>query len=837
MKLRRMLFDSGRIAIVALGLMGTAATAAEEGPQTSPVDLKGYGQIAYVSVATGSDQTGKGTRQAPWASIAKAIASFGAKPGRAAVLVAEGRYPTRELRMVPGVDLYGGFDAADWSRDIWVNRTALDGEGKGRVLVAADRARLDGFEVTGGVVRAAGGGILVDGTAPTISNNILVGNKTLSPEGWNPKYLHETANDGGALYCTNGGAPVITHNLVVNNRTDNGRGAGLAFDHRCNGEVTENVIMDNVAGLDDPMRSSDGGGVSIFNWSSPLIRGNLVLNNKALSKNDAGGLFLALWSSSEVRDNLIVGNEAGDDAGGLFVGGQEHRYGTPLDPMPSRDAFYVKVIDNRLFGNTNSSRNSGATRITMETRGLIEGNVAALNSGFYIQRTETEVVNNTILEDFIFIETKDYLQPSRFDNNIVWGGMEYDTKATVTNSLFRDGFAGNARGEPTFVDDVLRLSPLAFSYSKAGFQTEVLLDKAVDPADLKGRVVFGGGKWAIVRDATADSLTLWGDMRGVADITVISRYRQTADSAGWGKGADAKKKRHSEWRPARVNKAIELLASGQPIYYAEAYGGYQDGLRLGGTWADYITYNMEHQPLDFALLKEFMRGLVDAGPTRSGHRTPAVIAVLPLLGTSPEGVEAGSWMIEQALAQGVHGVHLARARDPQAVKRYVQAARYPIHKQGVDLVGEGLRGWGSQNFAAWVWGVSPREYLEKADVWPLNPKGEIMLGVKIEDQFAVAEAERTLAVPGIAFAEHGPRDLGLSYGHLEGRADPPLPPEVDAAGDKVLALAKKNGIFFLDNVLPDNVARQLNRGVMIGAGRREDSAEVGRRHSKRAMPW
>ncbi len=163
-------------------------------------------------------------------------------------------------------------------------------------------------------------------------------------------------------------------------------------------------------------------------------------------------------------------------------------------------------------------------------------------------------------------------------------------------------------------------------------------------------------------------------------------------------------------------------------------------------------------------------------------------------------------MVQQALAQGVHGVHLARARDPEGVKRFVQAARYPIHKQAIDIVGEGLRGWGSHTFAAWVWGLSVPEYLQKADVWPLNPEGEIMLGVKLEDQQALDRAAETLSVPGLAFAEHGPRDLGLSYGYLEGRADPPLPPEVVAAGDMVLELTKERGMFFLDNVLPENVA-------------------------------
>ena len=143
------------------------------------------------------------------------------------------------------------------------------------------------------------------------------------------------------------------------------------------------------------------------------------------------------------------------------------------------------------------------------------------------------------------------------------------------------------------------------------------------------------------------------------------------------------------------------------------------------------------------------------GHTPSGHRTPTVIVSLPLLGLDEPTVTAGGWMVQQALAQGVHGVHLARARDPEGVKRFVQAARYPIHKQAVDIVGEGLRGWGSHTFAAWVWGLSVPEYLQKADVWPLNPEGEIMLGVKLEDQQVLDRAAETLSVPGRPSASTG----------------------------------------------------------------------------------
>jgi 4-hydroxy-2-oxoheptanedioate aldolase len=228
---------------------------------------------------------------------------------------------------------------------------------------------------------------------------------------------------------------------------------------------------------------------------------------------------------------------------------------------------------------------------------------------------------------------------------------------------------------------------------------------------------------------------------------------------------------------------------------------------------------------------------MEGGPTPSGHRTPAVIVVLPALGLDAASMQANGWMVQQALAQGVHGVHLGRARDPEAVKRYVQAARYPFQKAGADTIGIGTRGWGSQNWPAEVWGVDQKTYLEIADVWPLNPKGEIMLGLKIEDWQALSKAGQTLAVPGIAFAEHGPRDMGLSYGYLEGRADPPVPKEVDEAGRQVMELCRKYGPAFLDNVLPENVERRIDEGVKIGAGRRQDAAEKGRKYTKRQMPW
>ena len=289
----------------------------------------------------------------------------------------------------------------------------------------------------------------------------------------------------------------------------------------------------------------------------------------------------------------------------------------------------------------------------------------------------------------------------------------------------------------------------------------------------------------------------------------------------------------------RINRAIELLEQGQPVYYTGVEErGYEGGLKAAQTWADYITYEMEHGPFDVLQLAEFMRGLVAGGPTRSGHRTPAVIVTLPMNGTDENVVNANAWMIKQVLATGVHGILLCHAETPSAVKAFVEHCRYPFNRLGVGQgLDEGRRGGGGQASAAAIWGVTPREYLDLADPWPLNPRGELLLGLKIENKRALANVEDTLKVPGIAFAEWGPGDMGMSLGYPDNH-DPPYPPEMQAARARVLAACKANNIAFLNSVRPDDVIQMIEEGVKIGAcGRSGEAAEIGRRYTGRTMPW
>jgi len=292
-----------------------------------------------------------------------------------------------------------------------------------------------------------------------------------------------------------------------------------------------------------------------------------------------------------------------------------------------------------------------------------------------------------------------------------------------------------------------------------------------------------------------------------------------------------------------INKAIDLLSKGQQVYYftegrGGSQGGFKEGLRLANTWADLIIYEMEFGAYDVTELREFMAGLVQGGPMASGHRTPAVQVVLPFSGLDVATVRANHWVVQQVLAAGVHGVTLCHARDPAAVREFVRLARLPHHRQGVDdgPLDEGLRGNGGQLHASQVWGVSPAEYMRRADVWPLNPEGEILLGLKIEDRYALENSEEIAKIPGIGYAEWGPGDMGLSLGFPEVH-DPPYPPTVAAARLRVFNACKDAGIAFLDVMTLDNVEDRIGEGVRIVATRHEEAAARGRRLTKRPEPW
>ena len=289
----------------------------------------------------------------------------------------------------------------------------------------------------------------------------------------------------------------------------------------------------------------------------------------------------------------------------------------------------------------------------------------------------------------------------------------------------------------------------------------------------------------------------------------------------------------------RVNRAIELLDQGQPIYYSGAHTGHvlthQQGSKDAAIWSDYINVGMEHGSFDLGGLERYMQGMVEGGPTTSGHRTPTVIVEAPVEGTSAEIVRYNAWQFRQILARGVHGILLCQAETPEAVAAFVEACRYPINQIGV---GEGLqqgrRGVGSEPSAAAIWGVDYETYLDTADPWPLNPEGELLLGLKIESVAALPRIEEIFAVPGIGFAEMGPGDLSISLGYR--RRPQPMPPEMQEASERVKAACQANGVAFLQPASAENITERIDAGVRVIGGHDPETARIGRAHTKRQMP-
>jgi hypothetical protein len=293
------------------------------------------------------------------------------------------------------------------------------------------------------------------------------------------------------------------------------------------------------------MRSSDGGALSFFDWSGGEVRGCVVSANLALARNDAGGLFVALWSAPRIADNVFVANAGGDDAGGLFIGGQEHRYGVPLDAFPPAEQFNVAVERNVFVGNTNSAKNSGAMRVTMESRARFTDNLVTENEGgFYLQRSEIVAERNTIWQDWRFLEDKPSLGPSRFTGNILRGPLAGRVETRVTWQRNMAEPAVNA-GDTLPVADVFAADGMAGKVAGVRFDAVRFITVVTAAAEFPpggnwaGRPIgLGQGKnmqWRVIKEVRGGrELVVWGrlepETKPPSEFTVLRAFTLRPDA-------------------------------------------------------------------------------------------------------------------------------------------------------------------------------------------------------------------------------------------------------------------------------------------------------------------
>jgi len=110
------------------------------------------------------------------------------------------------------------------------------------------------------------------------------------------------------------------------------------------------------------------------------------------------------------------------------------------------------------------------------------------------------------------------------------------------------------------------------------------------------------------------------------------------------------------------------------------------------------------------------------------------------------------------------------------------------------------------------WGLTLPEYYAKADVWPLNPNGEILVITMIESVRALENLDEILKVPGIGCVLIGEGDLSQALGYPRQYDHP----EVKAAMEHIVATCKKHRVpVGHPHVTSGNVERVMAEGYRM----------------------
>jgi len=214
----------------------------------------------------------------------------------------------------------------------------------------------------------------------------------------------------------------------------------------------------------------------------------------------------------------------------------------------------------------------------------------------------------------------------------------------------------------------------------------------------------------------------------------------------------------------RYNKIIDLLEHGKPVFSTSTVpnGSLDDLTYVADADYDAVIIEMEHEGFSFTTLRTSLQVLLNRKRiAEKGNLQPDVV---PMVRIPPNARERNQWVIKQALDTGVYGLvlpHLSTVEDAQAA---VAAARYPQVPGVQDFAPAGERGWGNR-IASRYWGLTPQEYYDAADLWPLDPEGNILLMGIVEEAEGVQNIRDILRqVRGIGAIWAGPGDMSVSMG-------------------------------------------------------------------------
>src|SRR3990172_1991609 len=179
----------------------------------------------------------------------------------------------------------------------------------------------------------------------------------------------------------------------------------------------------------------------------------------------------------------------------------------------------------------------------------------------------------------------------------------------------------------------------------------------------------------------------------------------------------------------RLNGVIRALEQGQAAFTCFTTPDVESAIALSTTAYDGIVFEMEHNPWDIRALRDCLQYMLNRRQiASSGSIAPAVT---PLVRIPPNGGEMNQAYAKQALDLGAYGIVWPHISTVEHADSAVGACRYPRLPTAPLYEPRGIRG-DAPTAAARFWGLTQQEYYTKADVWPLDPQGEILVILMIE---------------------------------------------------------------------------------------------------------
>ena len=262
----------------------------------------------------------------------------------------------------------------------------------------------------------------------------------------------------------------------------------------------------------------------------------------------------------------------------------------------------------------------------------------------------------------------------------------------------------------------------------------------------------------------------------------------------------------------RLNKLIELFENDQPAFGVLSFDYSLNNARaMASSGLDFLFIDMEHAPFDIERLRLFLLGMTDKRSIiEKGNLQPDVVPLVRI--PAAGGAEELIAQAKQVLDVGVFGIFFPAVHTREQAELAVRATRYPQYNEAPDYEPEGLRGRNPSN-ATWYWGV--RDYHAKADVWPLDPQGELLAMMFIESRAGVENIEEIITVPGLGGIFIGPSDLSTSMGYTS-----PAALEVEEAIQTVLGACLEHDVPCAITTGPGSVQQRIEQGfrfVTVGA--------------------